>query len=93
MDFDHMVRLGWLSSPQSIEVRFGTSRAGAADVDIALYTAASVDAVVPAHPELPIPDNALCATASFHGRSPITADLPESAAPTPLVADVVTGDW
>ncbi|MFD4756413.1 hypothetical protein [Streptomyces sp. NPDC058426] len=48
-DFDHMARLGWVRSPQSIEVRFGTSRAGA--VDIALYTTASVDAIVPAHPE------------------------------------------
>lgn len=38
-DFDHMVRLGWVGSPQSIEVRFGTSRAGA--VDVALYTTAS----------------------------------------------------
>ncbi|CAL9323938.1 hypothetical protein SUDANB66_06456 (plasmid) [Streptomyces sp. SudanB66_2053] len=36
--------------PQSIEVRFGTSRAGA--VDVALYTTASVDTVVPAHPEV-----------------------------------------
>ncbi|MGW3269657.1 hypothetical protein [Streptomyces sp. NPDC001056] len=50
VDFDHMVRLGWVRSPQSIEVRFGTSRAGA--VDVALYTTASVDAVVPAHPEV-----------------------------------------
>lgn len=49
-DFDHMVRLGWLRSPQSIEVRFGTSRAGA--VDVRLYTTASVDAVIPAHPEV-----------------------------------------
>ncbi|WP_326743418.1 hypothetical protein [Streptomyces sp. NBC_01768] len=45
-----MVRLGWLRSPQSIEVRFGTSRAGA--VDVALYTMASVDGVVAAHPEV-----------------------------------------
>ncbi|WP_019711926.1 hypothetical protein [Streptomyces xinghaiensis] len=50
VEFDWMVRLGWVRSPQSIEVRFGTSRAGA--VDVALYTTASVDAVVPAHPEL-----------------------------------------
>ncbi|AEY94310.1 hypothetical protein SHJG_p1179 (plasmid) [Streptomyces hygroscopicus subsp. jinggangensis 5008] len=49
-DWDHMVRLGWVSSPQSIEVRFGTSRAGA--VDVALYTTASVDAIVPTHPEV-----------------------------------------
>ncbi|MEU0275764.1 hypothetical protein [Streptomyces sp. NPDC006307] len=49
-DFDHMVRLGWVRSPQSIEVRFGTSRAGA--VDVALYTTASVDAVPAEHPEV-----------------------------------------
>ncbi|ROP55978.1 hypothetical protein EDD94_5568 [Streptomyces sp. PanSC9] len=48
--FDHMVRLGWVRSPQSIEARSGTTRAGA--VDVALYTTASVDAVVPAHPEV-----------------------------------------
>ncbi|MFE7359264.1 hypothetical protein ACFU8Q_40895 [Streptomyces sp. NPDC057543] len=45
-----MVRLGRVRSPQSIEVRFGTCRAGA--VDVALSTMASVDAVVPAHPEV-----------------------------------------
>ncbi|MEV7957951.1 hypothetical protein [Streptomyces sp. NPDC088141] len=50
VEFDWMVRLGWVRSPQSIEVRFGTSRAGA--VDVALHTTASVDAVVPAHPEV-----------------------------------------
>ncbi|WP_217240741.1 hypothetical protein [Streptomyces sp. AC555_RSS877] len=44
-----MVRLGWIRSPQSIEVRFGTSRAAA--VDVALSTTASVDAIPAAHPE------------------------------------------
>ncbi|WP_328335878.1 MULTISPECIES: hypothetical protein [unclassified Streptomyces] len=33
---NHMVGLGWLRSPQAIEVQFSTIRAGAADV--ALYT-------------------------------------------------------
>lgn len=47
-DFDHNAPR-WITSPQSVEVRFGTSRAGA--VDVALYTTASVDAVIPAHPE------------------------------------------
>ncbi|MFJ6000502.1 hypothetical protein [Streptomyces sp. NPDC092370] len=50
VEFDWMVRLGWIRSPQSIEVRFGTSRAGA--VDVALYTTASVDAIPAAHPEV-----------------------------------------
>ncbi len=45
-----MVRLGWVRSPQSIEVRFDTSRAGA--VNIALYTTASVDAVPAEHSEV-----------------------------------------
>ncbi|RVU14829.1 hypothetical protein EOT10_40285 [Streptomyces antnestii] len=49
------------SASQSIEVRFGTSRAGA--VDVALYTTASVDAVIP-HP----PRRRL--RAAFHGRPP-----------------------
>ncbi|MFI9630202.1 hypothetical protein [Streptomyces sp. NPDC052042] len=43
-----MVRLGRVRSPQSTEVRFGTSRAGA--VDVALCTT-PVDAVVDARPE------------------------------------------
>jgi hypothetical protein len=43
-DFDHTVRLGWLPSPQSVKVRYGTCRAGA--VDVALRTSASVDGVV-----------------------------------------------
>ncbi|MFF8289042.1 hypothetical protein ACF068_07375 [Streptomyces sp. NPDC016309] len=46
-EFDWTVRLGWVRSPRSIEVGFGTSRAGA--VDVALYITASVDAVIPAH--------------------------------------------
>ncbi|MER6113802.1 hypothetical protein [Streptomyces hirsutus] len=50
VEFDHMVRLGWVRSPQSIEVRFGTSRAGA--VDVALYRSADVDALPAAHPEV-----------------------------------------
>ncbi|CAL9333861.1 hypothetical protein SUDANB15_00121 [Streptomyces sp. enrichment culture] len=50
VDFDWMVRLGWVRSPQSVEVRFGTSRAGA--VDVALSTMASVDAVLAEHPEV-----------------------------------------
>jgi hypothetical protein len=45
-----MVRLGWIRSPQPIEVRFGTSQAGT--VDVALYTTASVDAIPAAHPEV-----------------------------------------
>ncbi|WP_019061596.1 hypothetical protein [Streptomyces prunicolor] len=40
-DFDWMLRLDWISPAESIEVRFGTSRAGA--VDIPLYTTQSVD--------------------------------------------------
>ncbi|MFV5995446.1 hypothetical protein ACNPQM_24200 [Streptomyces sp. NPDC056231] len=46
----HVVRLGRVRSPQSIRVRFDTSRAGT--VDVALHTMASVDAVVAAHPEV-----------------------------------------
>ncbi|WP_445520925.1 hypothetical protein [Streptomyces sp. NEAU-174] len=42
-DFDWMLRLKWIRPAESIEVRFGTSRAGA--VDVALYTTASVDAL------------------------------------------------
>ncbi|GGV50747.1 hypothetical protein [Streptomyces spectabilis] len=49
-DFDHMLRLGWVRSPQTIEVRFGTSRAGA--VDVALYTTASIDALPRTHTEV-----------------------------------------
>ncbi|WSA05177.1 hypothetical protein OHA79_47180 (plasmid) [Streptomyces sp. NBC_00841] len=66
-----MVRLGWVSSPQSIEVRFGTSRAGA--VDVALYTTASVDAVIPAHPEV---DWERLRTVKKGQRSPLAALQP-----------------
>ncbi|MEV4333451.1 hypothetical protein AB0K02_23400 [Streptomyces sp. NPDC049597] len=38
-----MVRLGWIKPAQSVEVRFGTSQAGA--VDVPLYTTDSVDAL------------------------------------------------
>ncbi|MGW0538672.1 hypothetical protein [Streptomyces sp. NPDC003032] len=50
VEFDWVVRLGWIRSPQSIEVRFGTSRAGA--VDVALYRCANVDALPAAHSEV-----------------------------------------
>jgi hypothetical protein len=69
-----MVRLGWLRSPQSIEVRFGTSRAGA--VDIALYTTASVDAVIPTHPEV---DWQQLRTAEKRQRSPLAAPAKQAA--------------
>lgn len=42
-DFDWMLRLDWIRPAESIEVRFGTSRAGA--VDVPLYTTQSVDAL------------------------------------------------
>ncbi|MGW1659144.1 hypothetical protein [Streptomyces atratus] len=73
-DFDHMIRLGWLRSPQSIEVQFGTSRAGA--VDVALYTTASVDAVIPAHPEV---DWAQLRAVEKGRRSPLAALRPAPA--------------
>ncbi|WP_207309565.1 hypothetical protein [Streptomyces kasugaensis] len=74
VEFDHMVRLGWVRSPQSIEVRFGTSRAGA--VDVALYTTASVDAIVPAHPEI---DWAQLRAVEKGRRSPLASLRPEPA--------------
>ncbi|MER7220011.1 MULTISPECIES: hypothetical protein [Streptomyces] len=49
VESDWMVRLGWVRSPQSIEVRFGTSRAGT--VDLARYRSADGDAIPAAHPE------------------------------------------
>ncbi|MGW3949407.1 hypothetical protein ACWEKM_00195 [Streptomyces sp. NPDC004752] len=73
-DCDHMVRLGWVRSPQSIEVRFDTSRVGV--VDVALRTTASVDAVIPAHPEV---DWEQLRTMKKGRRSPLTALLPAPA--------------
>jgi hypothetical protein len=69
-----MVRLGWVRSPQSIEVRFGTSRAGA--VNVALYTTASVDAVPAEHPEV---DWEQLRTVEKGRRSPLAALRPEPA--------------
>lgn len=43
IEFDHMVRLGWLRPRQQQEVQFGTSRAGA--VDVPLFRTADVDAL------------------------------------------------
>ncbi|WEH43510.1 hypothetical protein [Streptomyces sp. AM 2-1-1] len=45
-----MVRLRPAPPPQSVEVRFGFGRAGA--VGVPLPTTASVDAVIPARPEV-----------------------------------------
>ncbi|MER6478747.1 hypothetical protein [Streptomyces filamentosus] len=75
-DFNHMVRLGWVRSPQSIEVRFGTSRAGA--VNIALYTTASVDAVPAEHPEA---DREQLRTVEKGRRSPLAALRPQRRKP------------
>ncbi|MFI0915567.1 hypothetical protein [Streptomyces abikoensis] len=49
-EFDWMVRLDWIRHTETIEVRFGTSRAGA--VDVPLYRTATVDALPAAHPEV-----------------------------------------
>jgi hypothetical protein len=49
VEFDHMRTLGWIKPSEWREVQFGTSRAGA--VDVPMFTTASVDAVVAAHPE------------------------------------------
>jgi hypothetical protein len=49
-DWDHVVRAGWASPAQWVEVRFGTSKAGA--VTVPLYRTGDVDAVVGAHPEV-----------------------------------------
>ncbi|MFC8589564.1 hypothetical protein ACFUGD_34125 [Streptomyces sp. NPDC057217] len=76
-DFNHMVRLGWVRSSQSFEVRFGTSRAGAGNV--ALYTTASVDAVPAEHPEV---DWEQLRTMEKGRRSPLAALRPQ-AAPVP----------
>jgi hypothetical protein len=49
-DFDHMLRLGWIKPADAIEVRFGTSRAGA--VDVALFRTSDVEGLPAAHPEI-----------------------------------------
>ncbi|GGU67043.1 hypothetical protein [Streptomyces lavendofoliae] len=69
-----MVRLGWAGSPQSIEVRFGTSQAGA--VDVALHTTASVDAVPADHPKV---DWEQPRAVEKGRRSPLAALRPDSA--------------
>lgn len=45
-----MRTLGWIRPTGWREVRFGTSRAGA--VDVPMFTTASVDAMVAAHPKV-----------------------------------------
>ena len=75
VEFDHMVRLGWIGSPQSIEVRFGTSRAGA--VDVALYRTANVDALPATRTEV---DWDHLRTVEKGRRSPLASLRPEPAA-------------
>lgn len=89
-----MVRLGWTRSPQSIEVRFGTSHAGA--VDVALYTTSWVDAIPAAHPEV---DSEQLRVVEKGRRSPLRAagilGVPEAACaysrPSPQVMYFFTG--
>jgi hypothetical protein len=52
-DWDHMVRLGWITPAEWREVQFGTSRAGA--VDVPLYRSADVGALPGTHPEVDWP--------------------------------------
>ncbi len=49
-DFDHMLRLGWITPAEWREVQFGTSRAGA--VDVPMFRTCDVDAIPNAHPEV-----------------------------------------
>ncbi|MFE1476506.1 hypothetical protein ACFW6N_21990 [Streptomyces cyaneofuscatus] len=49
-DFDHMLRLEWIKPADAVEVRFGTSRAGA--VDVSLFRTSDVDDLPAAHPEV-----------------------------------------
>jgi hypothetical protein len=49
-DVDRLIRLGRIRSPQTIEIRFGTSRTGA--VDVPLCTTADIDTVITARPEI-----------------------------------------
>ncbi|MFJ5681057.1 hypothetical protein [Streptomyces sp. NPDC093097] len=72
-----MARRSWVRSPQSIEVRFGTSRARA--IAVTLYTTASVDAIIPAHPEVNWEE---LRAVEKGRRSPLTALRP-APAPTP----------
>ncbi|CAL9327531.1 hypothetical protein SUDANB38_05898 (plasmid) [Streptomyces sp. enrichment culture] len=44
-----MVRLGWVSPAETVQVAFGTSRAGA--VGVALYRTAEIEGLVQEHPE------------------------------------------
>ncbi|MET7799287.1 hypothetical protein [Streptomyces decoyicus] len=71
-DFNHMVRLGWIKATESIEVRFGTSRAGA--VDVPLCRAADVDALPTARTEL---DWEQLRTVQKGRRSPLASLRPE----------------
>ncbi|WP_234315360.1 hypothetical protein [Streptomyces globisporus] len=74
MEFDWTVKLKWIRATEWIEVRFGTSRAGA--VDVPLYRAAGVDA----HPEADWDD---LRRVKEGQRSPLAALRPKSEA-TPV---------
>ncbi|WP_335939974.1 hypothetical protein [Streptomyces sp. PTD5-9] len=67
-EWDHMVRLGWITPAEWREVQFGTSRAGA--VDVPMYRVADVDALPAAHPEV---DWSALRTVGKGRRSPLAA--------------------
>ncbi|MFF4205717.1 hypothetical protein ACFYZ8_34275 [Streptomyces sp. NPDC001668] len=50
VEFNYMLALGWIQPADTVDVRFGTSRAGA--VPVALFRTADVDALERAHPEI-----------------------------------------
>lgn len=50
VEFNYMLELGWIQAADTVEVRFGTSRAGA--VPVALFRTADIDALEGAHPEI-----------------------------------------
>ncbi|MBH1937782.1 hypothetical protein I5Q34_26510 [Streptomyces sp. AV19] len=74
VEFDWMIRLDWIRPTETIEVRFGTSRAGA--VDVPLYRTAAVDALPAAHPEV---DWEQLRTIEKGRRSPLAALQPQPA--------------
>lgn len=49
-DFDHLVRLGWITCAQEVKVKFGAARGGT--VRVRLYRGADVDRIPAEHPEV-----------------------------------------
>ncbi|MGW7101632.1 hypothetical protein [Streptomyces sp. NPDC054838] len=84
-DFDHLVRLGWITCAQQVKAKFGAARGGT--VRIPLYRSADVDRIPTDHPEVDWP----AVRAVGKGRRSPFAELAAPSSPAPDAARASRG--